>query len=215
MSIPAEYGQLDRHNAAGRHEFGAWNRSGTGGFQEPPSLLLDVRRWLQPFRGLLRNFGPTNQLRRLPTRLSCAARKAYSIRAGYENEWTNWPLARFRAPARASIDSLAPAASPQGRETLVAHFLECWLFVLRGKASGANMGITHFYDVHNQVRLCSGRLEGQFPAYSEHRFAMGVRWAAERDQVGDGLTQCLALTGWFPQCRRSNYALAAALTRIP
>ena len=59
-------------------------------FYEPPSFL-NVGTGYSMFGGLLPDKGPTNQLQ-AADQISWSHGK-HSIRAGYEYEWTNWPLA--------------------------------------------------------------------------------------------------------------------------
>ena len=87
--VPAQHRQFLLEHAAGRDKLGLGIVPGTGGFEEPP-VVIDIFDGFSLFGGLLPNFGPTNQLQ-LADQISWSHGK-HSIRAGYEYEWTNWPL---------------------------------------------------------------------------------------------------------------------------
>ncbi|MGB9067452.1 MAG: carboxypeptidase-like regulatory domain-containing protein [Candidatus Acidiferrales bacterium] len=121
---------------------------GTGGFEEPP-VFIDLTQGFTLFGGLLPNFGPTNQLQ-LADQISWQHGK-HSIRAGYEYEWTNWPLLdaglqqglMFEIDLNTLLVGTAGNASPFG-----TGFNQGCLFCV--ESIPGEQGITHFYDVHNQ-----------------------------------------------------------------
>ncbi len=116
---------------------------GTGGFQEPPTVI-DVLDGFTLFGGLLPNFGPTNQLQ-LADQVSWQHGK-HSIRAGYEFEWTNWPLLDSGLQQglllTLGLDGLAA-----GGNTGPFWQVGCLFCV---ESIPGEQGITHFYDVRNQ-----------------------------------------------------------------
>src|SRR3984885_12075218 len=121
---------------------------GTGGFEEPP-VFIDLTQGFTLFGGLLPNFGPTNQLQ-LADQISWQHGK-HSIRAGYEYEWTNWPLLdaglqqglMFEIDLNTLLVGTAGNASPFG-----TGFNQGCLFCV--ESIPGEKGITHFYNVHNQ-----------------------------------------------------------------
>jgi len=64
-------------------------RTAVPNFDEPP-VMIDVIDGFTMFGGLFPTQGPTNQLQ-AADQISWLHGK-HSIRAGFENEWTNWPL---------------------------------------------------------------------------------------------------------------------------
>jgi hypothetical protein len=121
---------------------------GTGGFEEPP-VFIDLTQGFTLFGGLLPNFGPTNQLQ-LADQISWQHGK-HSIRAGYEYEWTNWPLLdaglqqglMFEIDLNTMLVGTAATANPFG-----TGFNQGCVFCV--ESIPGEQGITHFYDVHNQ-----------------------------------------------------------------
>ena len=122
-------------------------------FDEPP-VMIDVIDNFTMFGGLFPTHGPTNQLQ-AADQISWLHGK-HSIRAGFENEWTNWPLTF--------------AGLQQGLMPLLGLGLPPFpLFGLPGLADGGNTspaweagmfftvegttkqnGIVHFYQLNNR-----------------------------------------------------------------
>ncbi len=157
------------------------------GFYEPPTII-DVIDNFSLFGGLLPFKGPTNQLQ-LADQISWSHGK-HSIRAGYEYEWTNWPLqdqglqqglelvlgagAVQPVPGVVSLNGLetggfGPMAPPD-----LATYGPNWdvgcLFCVKG-VTGEN-GITHFYHLNNQ----SAYVLDDWKVSSHLTLNIGVRW---------------------------------------
>jgi hypothetical protein len=116
---------------------------GTGGFQEPPTMI-DVVDGFTLFGGLLPNFGPTNQLQ-MADQISWQHGK-HSIRAGYEYEWTNWPLLDSGLQ-QGLLLTLGLNGIGSGGDAGPFWNVGCLFCV---ESIPGEHGITHFYDVHNQ-----------------------------------------------------------------
>ena len=147
--------QRNTDNSASNMPVGGTNSAlgitpGTGGFEEPP-VFIDLTQGFTLFGGLLPNFGPTNQLQ-LADQISWQHGK-HSIRAGYEYEWTNWPLLdaglqqglMFEIDLNSLLVGTAGSANPLGDGV---GFNQGCLFCV--ESIPGEHGITHFYDVHNQ-----------------------------------------------------------------
>jgi hypothetical protein len=117
---------------------------GTGGFEEPPNMI-DVVDGFTLFGGLLPNFGPTNQLQ-LADQISWQHGK-HSIRAGYEYEWTNWPLLDAGLQ-QGLLFTLGTAGLATGGNLGPGTWQVGCVFCV--ESIPGEQGITHFYDVHNQ-----------------------------------------------------------------
>jgi len=149
---------------------------GTGGFEEPPTII-DIFDGFSLFGGLLPNFGPTNQLQ-LADQISWSHGK-HSIRAGYEFEWTNWPLldAGLQQGLMLTAGALASGQLPPGfTPGLAAGGDEgpVWnvgcLFCV--ESIPGERGITHFYDVNNQ----SAYVLDDWKVSSKLTINIGLRW---------------------------------------
>jgi Carboxypeptidase regulatory-like domain len=121
------------------------------GFYEPPTII-DIFDNLTMFGGLLPFDGPTNQLQ-LADEVSWSHGK-HSIRAGYEYEWTNWPLSDQGLQQGLLLDAGLLSAPPgfvpglaTGGNAGPAWDVGC-LFCVKG-ITGEN-GIIHFYHLNNQ-----------------------------------------------------------------
>jgi hypothetical protein len=117
---------------------------GTGGFEEPPNII-DVLDGFTLFGGLLPNFGPTNQLQ-MADQISWQHGK-HSIRAGYEYEWTNWPLLDSGLQ-QGLLFVLGTGGLATGGDLGPGTWQVGCLFCV--ESIPGERGITHFYDVHNQ-----------------------------------------------------------------
>jgi hypothetical protein len=143
---------------------------GTGGFEEPP-VFIDLIQDFTLFGGLLPNFGPTNQLQ-LADQISWQHGK-HSIRAGYEYEWTNWPLLdsglqqglMFEIDLNTMLVGTAGNTNPFG-----TGFNQGCLFCV--ESIPGEHGITHFYDVHNQ----DAYVLDDWKVSSRLTINVGVRW---------------------------------------
>jgi len=125
------------------------------GFYEPPTII-DVIDGFTLFGGLLPFKGPTNQIQAADS-ISWSHGK-HSVRAGYEYEWTNWPLED--GGLQQGLELVLGAGSIPGLNGLEAGGFGTagptagpgWdvgcIFCVKG-ITGEN-GITHFYKLNNQ-----------------------------------------------------------------
>lgn len=121
------------------------------GFYEPPTII-DIFDNLSLFGGLLPFEGPTNQLQ-MADQISWQHGR-HSIRAGYEYEWTDWPLQDqglqqgllLTAGLLNAPPGFAPGLATGGNAGPLWN-VGC-LFCVKG-ITGQN-GITHFYRLNDQ-----------------------------------------------------------------
>jgi Carboxypeptidase regulatory-like domain len=169
--------QRNTDNSASAMPVGGTNSAlgitpGTGGFEEPP-VFIDLTQGFTLFGGLLPNFGPTNQLQ-LADQISWQHGK-HSIRAGYEYEWTNWPLLdaglqqglMFEIDLNSLLVGQAGTANPAGDGV---GFNQGCLFCV--ESIPGERGITHFYDVHNQ----DAYVLDDWKVNSRLTLNVGMRW---------------------------------------
>jgi len=148
------------------------------GFYEPPTII-DIWDNLTLFGGLLPFEGPTNQLQ-LADQISWSHGK-HSIRAGYEYEFTNWPLSDQGLQqgllltsgllATASVPAVlgfVPGLATGGNEGPLWD-VGC-LFCTKG-VTGQN-GIIHFYRLNNQ----NAYVLDDWKVNSRLTLNIGLRW---------------------------------------
>jgi Carboxypeptidase regulatory-like domain len=117
------------------------------GFYEPPSFL-NVGTGYSMFGGLLPDKGPTNQLQ-AADQISWSHGK-HSIRAGYEYEWTNWPLADPGLQQGLILILGYSAFLGNANNSTGLFDLGC-LFCVKATSGEPNTsGVLHFYQLHNQ-----------------------------------------------------------------
>jgi len=136
------------------------------GFYEPPTFL-NVGSNYGFFGGLLPDKGPTNQLQ-AADQISWSHGR-HSIRAGYEYEWTNWPLSDQGLQQGLMVilgysSLLGNAANTGGWN------LGC-LFCVKS-TSGTGQGIVHFYQLNNQNTY----VLDDWKVSSRLTINMGLRW---------------------------------------
>jgi hypothetical protein len=146
------------------------------GFYEPPTMI-DIDDNFTMFGGLLPFKGPTNQLQ-TADQISWSHGK-HSIRAGYEYEWTNWPLVDgglqqglLLFTGTINTVNAPPGFTPglaTGGDEGPAWNVGC-IFCVKG-ISGEN-GITHFYKLNNQ----SAFVLDDWKVNSRLTINMGLRW---------------------------------------
>jgi len=143
------------------------------GFYEPPTII-DIIDNLTLFGGLLPFEGPTNQVQ-LADQISWSHGK-HSIRAGYEYEWTNWPLSDQGLQQGLLLDAGLLSAPPPFAPGLATggNAGPLWdvgcLFCTKG-VTGQN-GIIHFYKLNNQDLY----VLDDWKVSSRLTINMGLRW---------------------------------------
>ncbi|MGA3292899.1 MAG: carboxypeptidase-like regulatory domain-containing protein [Candidatus Acidiferrales bacterium] len=135
------------------------------GFYEPPTII-DVLDNFTLFGGLLPFKGPTNQLQ-LADQISWQHGK-HSIRAGYEYEWTNWPL-QDQGLQQGLLLLLGTGGLAAGGDAGPFWNVGC-LFCVKG-VTGEH-GITHFYHLNNQ----SLYVLDDWKVSSRLTLNIGLRW---------------------------------------
>ncbi len=143
---------------------------GTGGQELPPDFIF-ILNGFTAGPGLLPNFGPTNQIQ-VSDQVSWQHGK-HSIRAGFEYEWTNWPLLdaglneglMFEIDLNTLLVGTAANANPFN-----TGFNQGCLFCV--ESIPGEKGITHFYDVNNS----SSYVLDDWKVNSHLTINAGLRW---------------------------------------
>jgi hypothetical protein len=146
-------------------------------FYEPPTII-DVIDNFTLFGGLLPFKGPTNQFQ-LADQISWSHGR-HSIRAGYEYEWTNWPLQDqglqqglelvLGAGSIPGLNGLETGGFGTAGPTAGPGWDVGCLFCVKG-VTGEN-GITHFYRLNNQ----DAYVLDDFKVNSRLTLNIGLRW---------------------------------------
>lgn len=173
-------------------------------FYEPPSFL-NVGTGYSMFGGLLPDKGPTNQLQ-AADQISWSHGK-HSIRAGFENEWTNWPL-EDPGLQQGLILILGDSAFTGAASNAAGLFdLGCLFCVKSTSGSPNTAGVLHFYQLNNRNTY----VLDDFKVSSRLTINMGLRWEYDgqlTDKYGH-LTQV-----WLDRMA-SNSEIAACTTPPP
>ncbi|HKV06136.1 MAG TPA: carboxypeptidase-like regulatory domain-containing protein [Candidatus Acidoferrales bacterium] len=139
------------------------------GFYEPPTFL-NVGTGYGMFGGLLPDKGPTNQLQ-MADQISWSHGK-HSIRAGYEYEWTNWPLAD-PGLQQGLIIMLGYSAFLGNANNASGLFDLGCLFCVKSTSGAPNTsGVLHFYQLNNQNTY----VLDDWKVSSKLTINMGLRW---------------------------------------
>jgi len=194
--LPAPYG------CGSPNELGM--QSEVPNFYEPPSFL-NVGTGYSMFGGLLPDKGPTNQLQ-AADQISWSHGK-HSIRAGYEYEWTNWPLAD-PGLQQGLILILGYSGFLGNANNNGAPFDLGCLFCVKSTSGSPNAaGVLHFY----QLKNTNAYVLDDWKVSSRLTLNIGLRWEYDgqlTDKYGH-LTQV-----WLDRMA-SNAEIAACTTPPP
>jgi hypothetical protein len=139
-------------------------------FFEPPSML-NVATGYGMFGGLLPDKGPTNQLQ-AADQISWSHGR-HSIRAGYEYEWTNWPLEDQGLQQGLMVMLGDSAFEGSGTNGLAGFWNLGCLFCVKGTTPFQGSGsVIHFYQLNNQNTY----VLDDWKVNSRLTLNMGLRW---------------------------------------
>ncbi len=139
------------------------------GFYEPPSFL-NVGTGYGLFGGLLPDKGPTNQLQ-AADQISWSHGK-HSIRAGFQYEWTNWPLSD-PGLQQGLILILGYSGFLGNANNFGPPFDLGCLFCVKSTSGAPNTsGVLHFYQLNNQ----NAYVLDDWKVSSRLTINMGLRW---------------------------------------
>jgi len=173
-------------------------------FYEPESFL-NVGTGFSMFGGLLPDKGPTNQLQ-AADQISWSHGK-HSIRAGFEYEWTNWPL---EDPGlQQGLVLILGYSSFLGNASNASGLFDLGcLFCVKSTSGAPNTaGVLHFYQVNNQ----NAYVLDDWKVNSKLTINVGLRWEYDgqlSDKYGH-LTQV-----WLDRMA-ANPTIAACTTPPP
>jgi hypothetical protein len=160
-TLPAPYG------CGSPNELGM--QSEVPNFYEPASFL-NVGTGYSMFGGLLPDKGPTNQLQ-AADQISWTHGR-HSIRAGYEFEWTNWPLTD-PGLQQGLVLILGYSGFLGNADNNGAPFDLGCLFCVKSTSGEPNTdGVLHFYQLNNQ----STYVLDDWKVSSKLTINMGLRW---------------------------------------
>jgi Carboxypeptidase regulatory-like domain/TonB dependent receptor-like, beta-barrel len=140
-------------------------------FFEPPTII-DVVDNYTLFGGLLPFSGPTNQVQ-VADQISWQHGR-HAIRAGFENEWTNWPLVD-QGLQQGLLLLLGTGGlgygGPQDPFNPATYWNVGLIYTLKGSVPGED-GIIHFYDLDNR----SAFIQDDWKVSSRLTLNLGLRW---------------------------------------
>jgi hypothetical protein len=134
-------------------------------FFEPPTMIDVVDNYTM-FGGLLPFHGPTNQLQ-AADQISWLHGN-HSIRAGFENEWTNWPL--IDGGLQQGLLLLLGTGGLANGGSVSPFWNVGLIFCLKGETG--QEGITHFYQLNNR----SAYILDDWKINPRLTLNMGLRW---------------------------------------